>query len=101
MSKKENPLFLEVIADEMRFRNFEEQTIKSYMQCYREFVRHFYPRHPRLLTEDDIGTYLDHLSAAKRPAARLFEASAALKFLYGELYQKRFSFRWPREEEVG
>jgi integrase/recombinase XerD len=76
----------------MRLRNYSHKTIKTYLSCLRGFVRHFSPRHPRTLTEEDIRSYLLFLLEKKHSSpAYVNQAFNALRYLYVELYGMPFA----------
>jgi len=84
--------FFETVRRERRLRSYSHKTIKTYVSCLRSFVRHFHPRHPRELSENDIREYLLHLFEEKNfAAATVNQVFNALRFLYVELYQMTFA----------
>lgn len=50
----------EVLARELRLRNYSYKTLKAYRSCIRSFAKHIAPKHPRELVEADIRGYLLH-----------------------------------------
>ncbi|HYQ87688.1 MAG TPA: site-specific tyrosine recombinase/integron integrase [Bacteroidota bacterium] len=94
--------FFETVRRELRLRNYSHKTIKAYLSCLRSFVRHFHPRHPRELTNDDVRKYLLHLIEVKGHAVgTVNQVINALRFLYVKLYEKPFvigSLPRPRRE---
>jgi site-specific recombinase XerD len=83
--------FFETVRREMRLRNYSHKTIKSYLSCLRAFVYYFAPRHPRVITNDDIKRYLLVLLEEKHLAASTVnQVFNALRFLYVELYRLPF-----------
>ncbi|GJQ21985.1 MAG: integrase [Bacteroidia bacterium] len=90
---KERRGLFEVLVEEMRLRNYSPKTIKAYKSNIRSFVRHFAPRHPRALTEEDIRRYLVYLISERRhPAGTVNQVYNSLKFLYEGLYGREFMF---------
>ncbi|HXG37195.1 MAG TPA: site-specific tyrosine recombinase/integron integrase [Bacteroidota bacterium] len=82
---------LEVVAEELRLRNYSPKTIKAYKSTIRALAKHFAPRHPRELSEEDIREYLLYLLQKKRYAASTVnQVINALRFLYVDLYGKPF-----------
>jgi integrase/recombinase XerD len=89
----ENPpkTLFEVLAQEMRLRNYSHKTIKAYRSCIRSLADYFAPRHPRDLTNEDIRRYLLHLIDEQHLAASTVnQVFNALRFLYVELYKRPF-----------
>ncbi len=85
------PTFFDTVRREMRLRNYSQKTIKAYLSCLRSFVRYFYPRHPRTLSEDDVRNYLLHLLIKEKHAASTVnQVFNALRLLYVDLYKKPF-----------
>jgi len=83
--------FYATVRKEMRLRNYSHKTIKSYLSCLRSLVKYFHPRHPRVLTEQDIKDYLVHLLIdEKQAASSVNQVFNALRFLYVELYEMPF-----------
>jgi len=79
----------EVLARELRLRNYSPKTAKSYRSCLRTFASHFSPRHPRDLTGEDIRSFLIYLMDEKHwEAASINQMLNALRFLYVELYKR-------------
>jgi len=86
------PLRQRMIED-MRIRNFTEQTQTSYCQYVSQFARHF-GRSPERLGPDEIRAYQHHLvHERKLSASSLFVAVGALRFLYRVTLKKD----WPIE----
>ena len=84
----------QVIREELRLRNYSHRTVKSYTSNIRGFVRFIHPVHPREATDEDIRGYLLHLIEVKRsPAGTVNQIYNSLKFLYEQLYDRRFSYR--------
>ncbi len=92
----------QVLRDELRLRNYSPQTIKAYISNLRGFVRFIQPVHPRDATDEHIRKYLLHLIEVKRsPAGTVNQVYNSLKFVFEQLYDRRFSFRGlprPRQE---
>src|SRR3989442_16018504 len=75
------PLRQRMIED-MRIRNFTEQTQTSYCQYVSQLARHF-RRSPEHLVPEEIRTYQHYLVHEKKlSASSLFVAVGALRFLY-------------------
>lgn len=75
------PLRQRMIED-MRIRNFTEQTQTSYCQYVSQFARHF-RQSPELLGPEEIRAYPHYLvHERKLSASSLFVAVGALRFLY-------------------
>ncbi len=88
-SSAETPGLFEVFRRELKIRNYSNKTIKSYRSHLRSFVRHFSPRHPRDLTDEDIRSYMLHLVESEGiSAGSLNQVLNALRFLYVELYKR-------------
>ena len=84
------PLRQRMIED-MRIRNFTEQTQTSYCQYVSQFARHF-RRSPEHLGPEDIRAYQHYLvHERKLSASSLFVAVGALRFLYKVTLKKD----WP------
>jgi integrase/recombinase XerD len=84
------PLRQRMIED-MRIRNFTEQTQTSYCQYVSQFARHF-RRSPEHLGPEDIRTYQHYLVHEKKlSASSLFVAVGALRFLHKVTLKKD----WP------
>jgi len=82
---------LTTVQQEMRLRNYSNKTIKAYSSWLRAFVRHFSPRHPRELSENEIKNFLLYLIEQKHLAsATINQSFNALRFLYVELYRMPF-----------
>jgi site-specific recombinase XerD len=82
----------DVLAQEMRLRNYSPKTIKAYKSCIRGFVRFISPRHPRELQDEDIRAYLVHLIDEKKSSsATVHQVIDAIRFLYVELYHRSFA----------
>lgn len=85
------PGFYETVRNEMRLRNYSHKTIKSYLSCLRSFVKYFYPKHPRDISNDEIKKYLIYLIEEKKwQASTINQMFNALRFLYVELYKTPF-----------
>ena len=96
------PGLFETVRREMRLRNYSHKTAKAYLSCLRSFVKHFQPRHPRDLGEEDIRNYLLHLLGKRRSSGTVNQVFNALRFLYVDLYTKPFvigSLPRPRVEK--
>ncbi len=75
----------------MRLRNYSHKTIKSYLSCLRAFVYYFAPKHPRVVTNEEIKLYLLYLLEQKQFAASTVnQVFNALRFLYVDLYRMPF-----------
>ncbi len=86
------PLRQRMIED-MRIRNFTEQTQTSYCQYVSQFARHF-RRSPDRLGPEEIRAYQHYLvHDRKLSASSLFVAVGALRFLYRVTLKKD----WPIE----
>ena len=96
-------VFYETVSIEMRLRNYSHKTTKAYLSSLRSLVRHFQPRDPRELTNDDVRKYLLHMLEDEHCAAgTVNQAFNALRFLYVELYKKEFvigTLPRPRREQ--
>lgn len=91
MAQAHPPGLLETFREELRLRNYSSKTIKGYTGCVRAFVRYFLPRHPRELSSEDIRRYLLHLLDELHLApASVNQALNAIRFLYVELYHRRY-----------
>jgi len=95
--------FYEKVREELSLRNYSHKTIKSYLSCLRSFLKYFYPKHPRYITNDEIKKYLLHLIEEKNWAASTVNQTFnALRFLYVELYKMPFvinSIPRPKKEK--
>ncbi len=63
------PTLFNVLAKELRLRNYSHKTLKAYRSCLRSFVAYFSPQHPRDLTNNDIRSYLLYLIEKKKLSA--------------------------------
>lgn len=69
-----------------------QKTLKAYKSCLRTFIKHFSPRHPKELTNEDIRQYLLHLiEKEKLAASTVNQVFNALRFLYVDLYKMPFT----------
>jgi site-specific recombinase XerD len=95
--------FYEKVRQELRLRNYSHKTIKSYTSCLRSFVKYFYPKHPRDISNEEIRKYLLYLIDEKQwQAATINQVFNALRFLYVELYKMPFiidSIPRPKKEK--
>ena len=83
------PGLFEVFRRELGIRNYSYKTIKAYRSHLRSFVRHFSPRHPRDLTDEDIRSYMLYLVEEEGiSAGSLNQVLNAIRFLYVELYRR-------------
>ena len=70
----------------MRTRHLSAATEEAYVGWIRRFVDFHHRRHPRELTDRDVGAFLTHLAVEGRVAASTQnQALAALQFLYNEV----------------
>jgi integron integrase len=77
---------LEAVRARMRTRHLSAATEEAYIGWIRRFVAFHHRRHPRELTERDVGAFLTHLAVEGRVAASTQnQALAALQFLYNEV----------------
>ena len=84
----------ETLRKEMQLRGFSQKTIKSYLSCVRSFATYFLPRHPRVLTEEDIRSYLLFLLEKKKLASSTVnQVFNAIRFLYVEMYKQPWALR--------
>jgi Phage integrase, N-terminal SAM-like domain len=93
------PLRQRMIED-MRIRNFTEQTQTSYCQYVSQFARHF-RRSPEHLGPEEIRTYQHYLVHEKKlSASSLFVAVGALRFLYKVTLKKGWPIATPTRRIV-
>jgi integrase/recombinase XerD len=82
------PLYQESI-EELSHGVNSSKTIKAYLSCLRSFVRHFRPRLPRELTNEDLRAYLIHLiEKEKYQFSSINQVINAIRFLYVDLYKR-------------
>lgn len=77
---------LEAVRARMRTRHLSAATEEAYVGWIRRFVEFNHRRHPRDLTDREVGAFLTHLAVEGRVAASTQnQALAALQFLYKEV----------------
>jgi site-specific recombinase XerD len=82
----------DILAQEMRLRNYSYKTIKAYKSCIRGFAQYISPKNPRDATNEDIRNFLLYQIDKKRLSpATVNQIFNALRFLYVELYKKSFA----------
>jgi site-specific recombinase XerD len=82
----------DVLAQEMRLRNYSPKTIKAYKSCIRGFAQYISPKNPREATNEDIRNFLLYqIDKKKLSPATVNQIFNALRFLYVELYKKSFA----------
>jgi site-specific recombinase XerD len=82
----------DVLAQEMRLRNYSPKTIKAYKSCIRGFAQYISPKNPRDATNEDIRNFLLYqIDKKKLSPATVNQIFNALRFLYVELYKKSFA----------
>ncbi|MEW6508273.1 MAG: site-specific tyrosine recombinase/integron integrase [Bacteroidota bacterium] len=90
-TEQNNQKLFDVVKNELLLRNYSYKTIKSYLSCLRNFVKYFYPKHPREITNESIKKYILHLIEERKwEAATVNQSFNALRFLYVELYKMPF-----------
>ena len=78
----------DTLERELRFRNYSQRTIESYVYYNRELLR-FGQKDPREVNTDDVKDYLDFLSQ-ERSASTVSVAHNALHFYYKEIWRRSF-----------
>jgi integrase/recombinase XerD len=91
-SQKTTGGLFDVLAQEMRLRNYSYKTIKAYKSCIREFAQYISPINPRDATNENIRNFLLYQIDKKNLSpATVNQIFNALRFLYVELYKKSFA----------
>ncbi len=81
--------FYETVRRELRLRNYSHRTIKAYLSCLRSFVKFIFPRHPRVVSQQEIRAFLYFmLEERKLTPGTVNQVINALRFLYVELYKQ-------------
>jgi len=97
------PTLFNVLAKELRLRNYSHKTLKAYRSCLRSFIQHVAPKHPRDISNEEVRSYLLYLIDDKKLAsATVNQVFNSLRFLYVELYKKPFvigSLPRPKKEK--
>lgn len=92
----------EVLAQEMRLRNYSYKTIKAYKSCIRSLATYVKPKHPRDLTNKEVRQFLVHqVDEKKLSSGTISQMINAFRFLYLELYKRPLvlaDLKRPRKE---
>ncbi len=76
---------VEIIAQEMRLRNYSPKTRIAYTRVVRDFY-HFIGKPLRNISENEIKKYLLHLDTMGRSSQTISLVANALNFLYTQIY---------------
>lgn len=91
---------LKKIEIEMKLRGFSENTIKSYLLYNQKFLEYI-KKSPEDVIEDDIKEFLAHKMEDSVTNGSLTFIKSALKFYYGEILGKNFSWiKTPRQTKA-
>ncbi len=83
-----NPRLLDLIADQMKMRNYSQNTIQPYLKWIRHFILFHGKEHPVNLGADHVRSFLTFLVEKKRlSASSQNQALNALVFLYKHVLQ--------------
>ncbi len=83
---------LNKFKNELKLRSYSSKTIKSYRSCLRSFLGYIFPRQPKDVGSEEIKAYLLHLiETEKCTAGTVNQVINALRFLYNEIYDKKFA----------
>jgi site-specific recombinase XerD len=81
------------MEEDLRVRNYSEQTLKTYVEAVARFARHF-GRSPDLLGPEEIRSYQVHLVHEKGASwTVLNQAACALRFFFGTTLGKEWPVR--------
>jgi len=109
--KKEDKILFKDLRREMVSRKYSRRTIKTYIHyneyllkftLHRNSCAGFTSKEPTSITEEDIKDYLFHLVEEKKIAtSTLNSAISALKFYYGAILKRKFSYeiKRPRKDK--
>ncbi len=92
---------VERYEQELRLRNYAENTIATYLSCLRRYVRWLRRLHPRSADSDVVRAYLPGLADVGASRSLVSQSVSALKFLYVVLYgwePEAFDVPRPRAE---
>jgi len=80
---------LEAMRREIRARHLSLRTEQQYVYWIRDFVRHFYRRHPREMGAAEVQAYLSMLANERRVSASTHnQGLSALLFLYRDVLKQ-------------
>jgi integron integrase len=83
-----SPRLLAVMVERLALRHASPHTVIAYTQWVRRYIRFHGGRHPRLLGEREMTSFLSHLATDRQVAASTQnQALAALLFLYREVLE--------------
>jgi site-specific recombinase XerD len=84
--------FLQYIAEFMYARRYAKRTIEAYVYWIKFYILYHKKQHPKVLTEQDVETFLSFLVNQRNVAPRT-QATAlnALSFLYSKVLQQPLS----------
>lgn len=99
-----SPHLLPRFEQELRLRNYRPNTVRTYTNALRAYVRWLGPRPAREVEPEVVREYLWSLVESGRSRSYADQAISALKFLYVELYRKctasDFPIDRPRREST-
>lgn len=99
-----SPHLLPRFEQELRLRNYRPNTVRTYTNALRAYVRWLGPRPAREVEPEVVREYLWSLVESGRSRSYVDQAISALKFLYVELYRKctaaDFPIDRPRREST-
>lgn len=86
---KPAPRLYDRIVEVLRARHYSRRTEEAYIQWIRRYIVFHQYRHPRLLAEDDVNSFLTNLAVKQDVAASTQnQALSAILFLYEHVLQK-------------
>ncbi len=86
------PGLFETLRREMRLKGYSHKTVKAYQSCIRTLVRHYWPKHPRELSSEDLRSFLLHLLEKEHwKASSVNQMINAMRLLYVDLYKLPFA----------
>ena len=81
---------IELLKKEMLRRGYSLRTIKTYVACLKDFLRHC-RKEPRKITKADVKEYLEKLSEKEKSGSTLNVHLSALIFLMRNILNKNFT----------
>jgi hypothetical protein len=77
----------DVMAQELKLRNYSPKTIKAYKSCIRGFAQDISPKNPREAANEDIRNFLLYqIDKKKLSPATVNQIFNILRFLYRDIY---------------